>query len=121
MAAWNVDYEGEETRSVSSAAAVSPDPFRLSVRASLPASTNHCIHGCRLGIISRVSTYIAENRILEEPFVVCSYLLLSCFGMGQMALEGREDSVVGGSLLSVFMMFGLSMGSFASLGWMLLD
>ena len=41
--------------------------------------------------------------------------------MGQMALEGREDSVVGGSLLSFFMLFGLSMGSFASLGWLLFD
>ena len=51
----------------------------------------------------------------------CSYLLLCCFGMGQMLLAGREESIVGGSLLSFFLMFGMCIGSFAALGWMLFD
>ena len=119
MSARIVDRKGKEMRSVSGASALSLDPFRFSVRASLSESGHHCVDSCRLGNISVVSTYIVEDGTFGSG--VRSYLLLSCFGMGQLALEGREDSVVGGSLLSLFAKFGFSTGSFASLGWMLFD
>ena len=67
MSARNVDCEGKEMRFLSGAAAQSPDPFRVSICASLPEPVRHCIHGCRLGDISMVSTDLAESRTLEEP------------------------------------------------------
>ena len=66
MAARNVDYEGQETRSVSGVSALSHDPFGFSVRASLPGPAHHCRHSFRPGDISGVSTYTVENRTFEE-------------------------------------------------------
>ena len=38
-----------------------------------------------------------------------------------MSLEVREEALIGGSLFSFFSVFGLCIGSFASLVWMLFD
>ena len=114
-----MDYEEQETCSVLGASSMPHDSYRLSCRASLRIPSRHGIHGHRLGTVSRVRTCITDGGLLEMH--VCSYLLLCCFGMGQTLLEGREESIVGGSLLAFFLMFGMCMGSLAALGWVLFD
>ena len=51
--------------------------------------------------------------------LLCRYLALCSFGVGQRALESGEESIVGGSLLAFAFVFGRCVGAFASLAWML--